>query len=515
MVSAAIFVVPVAKSLAAGGFSDPSAESSRAAQLLEDKFHQPGMQLVIMIVAPDGARGPAARAAGLEIVRYLTASRDVTGVTSPWTAPPRAAADLISIDGKSAMIVAGIAGGEKEAPARAKLIADTVLRNVAPEHRDLTILAGGSAMLFAQIISQTERDVLVMESIALPISFIVLVWVFGGLLAAALPLAVGGLAIVGSLSVLRLIAMCTDVSIFALNLSTALGLALAIDYTLLIISRYRDEVAAGADSHRALRTTMVTAGRTVVFSATTVALSLVAMVLFPMYFLKSFAYAGIATVTLCALASLAVTPAAIVLLGPRLDALDVRRGLGRLLRRSATRPGHPQELFWYRWTKSVIRRAVLTGLAGSAVLLALGLPFLGVKWGFPDDRVLPASASARQVGDRIRDDFACNAESAVIVVVPDATGVTPAEFNRYAAQLSRVSGVQAVSSPTGTFPRGTQVAPPTGAAGLSDGSAFITVSSDALLFSSASEAHCCRFSAPSARARRRPPTRLRWERHFS
>ena len=133
-------------------------------------------------------------------------------------------------------------------------------------------------------------------------------------------MAVGGLAIVGSMSVLRLIATTTDVSIFALNLTTALGLALAIDYTLLIVSRYRDEIAEGAERDQALIQTMLTAGRTVVFSATTVALSMAAMVLFPMYFLKSFAYAGIATVALCALAALVVTPAAIVLLGPRLDA---------------------------------------------------------------------------------------------------------------------------------------------------------------------------------------------------
>ena len=149
-----------------------------------------------------------------------------------------------------------------------------------------------------------------MEAIAIPVSFAVLVWVFGGLLAAALPVVVGGLAIVGSLAILRLIALVTDVSIFALNLSTALGLALAIDYTLLIVSRYRDEIAGGADREEALIQTMLTAGRTVVFSATTVALSLAAMVLFPMYFLKSFAYAGIATVALCAVAALVVTPAA-------------------------------------------------------------------------------------------------------------------------------------------------------------------------------------------------------------
>ena len=136
-----------------------------------------------------------------------------------------------------------------------------------------------------------------MESLAIPLSFLVLVWAFGGLVAAALPVAVGVMAILGALAVLRLISFATDVSIFALNLTTAMGLALAIDYTLLMISRFRDELAEGASRDDALVRTMVSAGRTVVFSATTVALSMAVMVLFPMHFLKSFAYAGVATVS--------------------------------------------------------------------------------------------------------------------------------------------------------------------------------------------------------------------------
>ncbi len=492
MVGAAVFGVPVAKSLSAGGFSDPSAESSRAAQMLDDKFERPGMQLIISVTAPDDAYGPAARAAGLDIVDRLVKSQDAKAVVSPWTSPPQATAGLISADLKTGLIVAGISGDEKEASGRAQVLVNDLERSVIPAHPDVTILAGGSAMVFAQIISQTERDVLVMESIAVPISFVVLVWVFGGLLAAALPLAVGGLAIVGSLSVLRLIATTTDVSIFALNLSTALGLALAIDYTLLIVSRYRDEIADGADRDKALLRTMQTAGRTVVFSATTVALSLVAMVLFPMYFLKSFAYAGIATVVLCALAALVVTPAAIVLLGPRIDSLDVRRGLRRLLGRGERPPKPARQLFWYRWTKSVMRRAVVIALAGSAVLLVLGLPFLGVKWGFPDDRVLPGSAPAHQVGDQVRRDFTSNDASAVIIVIPDSVGLAPADVERYAAQLSSVAGVVAVSAPTGTFAGGIKVGPATPAAGFADGSAFLTVTSDALLFSPASETQLSR-----------------------
>ena len=213
----------------------------------------------------------------------------------------------------------------------------------------------------------------------------------------------------------------------------------------------------------ALVRTMATAGRTVLFSAMTVALSMVAMVLFPMYFLKSFAYAGIAVVAFAAVAAVVVTPAAIVLLGDRLDSLDVRRLARRLLGRPEPVRRPVEQTFWYRSTKFVMRRAIPIGLAIIALLLVLGAPFLGIKWGFPDDRVLPASASARQVGDELRSDFAVDSATNVTVVIPDMSGVTPAELGRYAAQLSRVPDVSSVSSPGGTFVDGAQVGPPSAA----------------------------------------------------
>ena len=267
-------------------------------------------------------------------------------------------------------------------------------------------------MVNVQITDQSQHDLVLMESIAIPLSFLVLVWVFGGLLAAALPVAVGGMAILGALAVLRAISFATDVSIFALNLTTAMGLALAIDYTLLMISRYRDELADGASREDAIVRTMTSAGRTVLFSATTVALSVAVMVLFPMHFLKSFAYAGVATVAFAAAAAVIVTPAALVLLGDRLDSLDIRRLARRLLRRPEPVAKRVEQLFWYRWTKSVLRHAVPIGLAGVALLLVLGAPFLGVRWGFPDDRVLPRSAAAHQVGDQLRSNFVDNSDTA-------------------------------------------------------------------------------------------------------
>lgn len=483
MVAAALFGIPVAKSLSAGGFQDPSSESAQATQLLTDKFDQGDMQFLVTVTSSDGTRSPNATAVADDIVDHLEQSAHVAEVTSAWTAPPQAAAELTSKDGTSGLIVAGITGGENDAQKYAKALSDEVVHD-----RDgVMVRSGGTAMVYAQINEQTQEDLLLMESIAIPSSFLVLVWVFGGLVAAALPMIVGGLAIVGSMSVLRLVTLQTDVSIFALNLSTAMGLALAIDYTLLIISRYRDELADGVPRDEALVRTMSTAGRTVLFSATTVALSMVAMLLFPMYFLKSFAYAGVATVGFAAAAAVIVTPAAIWLLGDRLDGLDVRRLLRRLTRRPAPAQKPVEQLFWYRSTKAIMRRAVPVGLAVVVLLLALGAPFLAVKWGFPDERVLPKSASAHQVGDQLRDDYADNSATAVSTVVPDANGLSDADVERYAADLSRVPDVSSVSAPTGTFVAGKAVGPPSAATGVADGSALFTVGSSAPLFSAASE----------------------------
>lgn len=491
MVGCGIFGIPVAKHLSAGGFQDPTSESAKATQLLVDTFEQGDMELILSVHSDEGAQSPRVRAVGEELVAELRASPSVVGVTSLWSAPPTAAPALISEDGKTGLIVAGITGGESGAQKHAKELTERLVHD-----RDgVTVRAGGEAMIYVQINGQSERDLLKMEAIAIPLCFVALVWVFGGLLAAALPLAIGGFAILGSMAVLRGVTYLTDVSIFALNLTVAMGLALAIDYTLLIISRYRDEIADGAQPEAALVRTMVTAGRTVLFSAMTVALSMVAMVLFPMYFLKSFAYAGIAVVTFAALAAVVVAPAAIVLLGDRLDALDVRRFGRRLVGRPEPVRKPVEQTFWYRCTKVVMRRALPIGLAIVTLLLVLGAPFLNARWGFPDERVLPQSASARQVGDELRNNFAVDSARNVTVVIPDTRGIAPAMVDRYAADLSRVGDVSSVSAPGGTFVDGRSIGPPSAATGVKDGSAFLTVASEAPLFSDASEAQLDRLEA--------------------
>ncbi|EHB58238.1 MmpL domain-containing protein [Mycolicibacterium rhodesiae JS60] len=483
MVAIGIFGVPVAKHLSPSGFADPNSQSSRATELLTDKFGQGDVQLLVIVTAGDRFDSPSARTAALDVIDQMKRSGHVVGITSAWTSPPQAAAALVSRDEKTGLITAGIVGDESDQQAYAKDLSDRITRD-----RDgIVVRTGGTAMVNLQVTEQSQHDLLLMESIAIPLSFLVLVWVFGGVFAAALPVAVGLVAILGALAVLRVTTFITDVSIFALNLTTAMGLALAIDYTLLMISRYRDELAEGADRDEALTRTMLTAGRTVLFSATTVALSMGAMVLFPMHFLKSFAYAGVATVAFAALAAIVITPAAISMLGDRLDSLDVRRLFRRVRGLAEPVPRPIEQQFWYRSTKFVMKRAIPIGLAGVVVLVILGAPFLGVRPGFPDDRVLPSSASAHQVGDRLRGDFTNNSETAIPVLVPDATGLSDAQIARYAADLSRVADVTAVSTPMGAYVGGNPVGPPSAATGLASGSALLTVESTAPLFSDRSE----------------------------
>jgi len=482
MVATALFGGSVFSHLSAGGMHDPGSDSAQAARLLADKFDRGDMQMLVTVTSAAGTAAPAARAAGLDVVERLSRSPHVTYVMSPWTTPPGASATLVSRDGRTGLVVAGISGGESGAQRHARQLAERVVG----DYDGVTVRAGGEATIYWQVNDQTRRDLLRMEALAMPLCFLVTVWVFGGLLAAALPMIIGGFAILGALAALHAISLVTEVSVFALNLTLAMGLGLGIDYTLLILSRLRDELAEGVSRDEALLRTMATAGRTVVFSAMTVALSVATMALFPQYFLKSFAYAGVAVVVFAALAAVVVTPAAVTLLGGWLDYLDVRHLVRRWIKRTEPQPKRVDQTFFYRSTRWVMRHAVPAGAAVLVLLGILGSPFLQVRRGFPDDRVLPASASARQVGELLRNDFAVDPSTDVTVVIPDAAGVGVGELDSYAAALSKVPEVASVSAPNGTFVAGKSTGPPSAPAGIASDSAFLTVTSDAPLFSRAS-----------------------------
>ena len=256
------------------------------------------------------------------------------------------------------------------------------------EHR-LPGLVGGAAVASEQVRAQSEHDLFRAELIAFPLLLVLGIWIFRGVVAALLPVAAGLLSIATTLAMLRLVNTVSPISVFALNLVTGAGLGLAIDYSLLLVTRYREELARLGPGLEALRVTVATAGRTVAFSAVTVAAAFASLLVFPLAFLRSMAIGGLIVAPFAGLVALVVLPALFALLGTRIDALAIRR------------VREPREGGWYRFAHGVMRHPLPIAIATSVVLVALGLPFLGVRFTGVDASVLPASASARQVQDAI------------------------------------------------------------------------------------------------------------------
>ena len=454
VVAAGVFGGSAITRLKAGGFDDPDAESTRAAAVLRDEFGAGDPNLVLLVTAKGGqVDDPAVAAAGEALTRRLAAEPDLAQVVSYWASGAPA---LRSTDGGQALVLGRITGDEEGMDERAAALTAAYARDDAA----LSVQVGGQAQVFREVGEQVESDLARAEAIAVPITLLLLVLVFASAVAGSLPLAVGGFAIVGTLLVLRVLAEVTDVSIYALNLTTALGLGLAIDYSLFIVSRYREELRAGREPADALVVTMGTAGRTVLFSAATVAVSLLALLVFPLYFLRSFGYAGIAVVALAAIGALVVLPALLAVLGRRVD----RFPLPLLRRRAAaaaarTQPGTG---FWHRIATAVMRRPVPVALAVVAFLLLLGTPFLGARFGLPDDRVLPPSAEGRQVAEAVRSNFATDESSALSVAAPGIGDPMAhlAEIDGYAAALSRLDGVERVDALTGSYAGGARLQGP-------------------------------------------------------
>ncbi|MFF7774826.1 MMPL family transporter [Streptomyces tanashiensis] len=425
----------VADRMGSGGWEDPAAESTYATEALERRF--PGSQPNVLLLVDAGAAGvdaPAVAAEARRLAERLDAEPGVDGVGSYWSTGSPA---LRSEDGRQAVIAARIAGEEKDAAA--------VLDRIAPAYRGahgpVEVSLGGGLAVRHEMQTVIQEDLLRAELIALPLTLVLLVMVFGSAVAALLPLGVGIVAILGTNAVLRGITEFTDVSVFAQNLTTALGLGLAIDYALFVVRRYREELAAGADTYTAVRTTLRTAGRTVLFSALTVAVSLAAMLVFPQYFLRSFAYAGIAVVLLAATAALTLLPAALVLLGDRVNALDLRRLLrrGRAPRKDTSGAG------WGWAAALVMRRAPVFAIVTTAGLVLLGLPFLGVKFGTADDRQLPVTAASRVVQDQLRDGFPGNPGGGITVLAEGTA--TPAQYADFRERISALDGVGRAEGP--------------------------------------------------------------------
>jgi putative drug exporter of the RND superfamily len=436
----------VADHLTSGGFDDPSSESERADDALAERFDTGVPNMLLLVTARGGdVDDPAAAAAGTALTTELAAEDGVADVVSYWSegnAPP-----LRNDDGSRALVVARVEGNDDQVEDR--------VTELAPGYEDwqgtagvdaaaVDVELGGFAEVFHEVGDTIEEDLVRAETIALPVTLVLLILVFGSVVAASLPLVIGVMSIVGTFLVLRVLAGLTDVSIYALNLTTALGLGLAIDYSLFVVSRYREELRAGYSPRVAVTRTVRTAGRTVAFSALTVAASLCATLVFPIAFLRSFAYAGVAVALLAGLFSVVVLPAILFLLGHRVNALT-------LWRRSVT---PPEEGFWHRVATVVMRRPVPIATAVVAFLLVLGTPFLGLRLSSPDDRVLPESADVRQVHDVLREEFSSEEAGALSVVAPDAPNAVPGlrnQIDAYATQLAAMPSVARVDAATGTY----------------------------------------------------------------
>jgi RND superfamily putative drug exporter len=282
-----------------------------------------------------------------------------------------------------------------------------------------------------------------------PLTLLLLVVAFGSVVSALLPLAVGGVAILGTFAELAVLGSVTEVSVFAINLTTALGLGLGIDYALFLVNRFREQLAAGDTVPEAVARTVATAGRTVIFTAVAVMTALAALLVFPQYFLRSFGYAGIGVVAIAALGALVLLPALLAVLGHRVNAGRVRLPWRR---EPADRRGRLQGApspFWGRLAGRVMRRPGLVGLPAVALLLLAASPLLGVSFGVPDQNVLRDTTASRQVADALASRFAGNADTPLEIVTTGPVG--PAAVAAFAETLSRLPDVAHVQSSAGTY----------------------------------------------------------------
>ena len=445
-IGAAVFFVlailiggSVAGHLAPYGNDDPATESVRADDLIQSKGYRETS--VVVLFSGDRVASQAMRSRVEGVEHQLRARHDVASVHGYYDTGSRA---FVSDNGRRTYLAVALRPTDDE---KLQDAANAITDDLSGEPG---VKVGGNAVAQQQVNSQTESDLQRAELIAFPILFLLSLLFFRSLVAAALPLMVGGLAIVGTFLILRIASEIGSISIFALNLTTGLGLGLAIDYSLFMVSRYREELARrGVDGvgpagrtqrWEALRATMRTAGRTVLFSSLTVAVALASLIVFPQRFLYSMGIGGASVALFAALVALVVLPAVLSLLGPRVNALSPA-----FLQRRAARDAKPMQAgFWYRLSRFVMRRPAPIAIASASLLIALGIPFLQIRFTSVDAQVLPASASARQVDTALRSDFPPFRDVPIQVVVD---GGGPGAVTRVGSELRREPGVAAVERP--------------------------------------------------------------------
>ncbi|HWG99872.1 MAG TPA: MMPL family transporter [Pilimelia sp.] len=422
--------------LTGGGFDDPRSESSRAHQRITDELGDQGAD-VLVLYSGDGRAfdAPAFRQPVGEALRRLRDSPDVARVTSVYDAPPgtpqaAALAPLVAQDRTATYVLVELRGDGEDG----KMAAYQRMRALAVAGGGVRTETGGPVAFLEKVNTQTAQDITRAELITLPILLVLLILIFRGLVAATTPLLIGGLAILGGFVATRLLAGVTEMSVFAINIITLIGMGLAIDYALFVVSRFREELAAGRAVPDAVARTLATAGRTVLVSGLTVALALASLLIFPQAFLRSMGLGGMAAVLVAMLASVTVLPALLTVLGHRINAGRVRLPGRRAPRRTGGEGG------WARLARSVMRRPIPYALGVGALLLLLASPFLQARSGGFDERVLPPGSEPRVVAERITADFPGTSVSPVRVVV---SGVSAEQAQRFAERIGALAEVTA------------------------------------------------------------------------
>ena len=421
-----VFGGPVFGALdSSGDFEDPKGESVRAREALNRATGAnatPDVVVLVRLGAP--ADSPRGQARLDQVERRL---RD-PGVAQLVRYRPGGDRRLVSRDGDDSYLVATF-----RADADEEAVIDRMESRLEGQPG---VVMGGSEVAGRQVGEQVSGDIARAELLAFPLLFLLSLFVFRGVLAALLPLAVGITTILISFLVMRAVNEVEAMSIFSLNLITGLGLGLAIDYSLFMVSRFREELEKGLDTAAALRATVTTAGRTVLFSAVTVAAALAALLVFPLRFLYSMGVGGIVCSLAAAAVSLTLLPALLAALGPRVNALTPRRWRAAARREAAAeRSG-----FWYRLSRTVMRRPAVIAASAAALLIAMGIPFLSIKFTGVDPSVLPSDSSGRVVDDALRREFPPNRTTPIYVAARADAGQRAA-VNAYALELGQLDGV--------------------------------------------------------------------------
>jgi uncharacterized membrane protein YdfJ with MMPL/SSD domain len=408
-------------------FNDHSSQSVVVRKLIGSATgERPGPQVIALVAPPGGVSAPGSRALVGSVAAALRQDPTVTRTLSYYSTGSRS---FVSRDGRSTYVAAFFKNvSDNDASEAAKRLLDRVQKSP-------TVLLGGPAVAGQQLGSEVGKDLGKAEGLAFPILFILSLFVFRGVVAALMPLFVGGITVMSTFLVLRVVNSFLSLSQFALNIVIGLGLGLAIDYSLFVVSRYREERAKGGTEREALHRAIHTAGRTISYSAVTVALALATLCVIPMPFMVSMGLGGAATALVALSVSLVALPALLAVLGPRINSLAPTRWQ-RAAERTATQQ---QNGPWYRLSQAVMRRPAPIATVCIVVLLVLGLPFTGIKFIGVDASGVPQGLSARAVDDTLLRDYSTDASSQITALVKAPPGAG-AQVAVLAAQVRRLPG---------------------------------------------------------------------------